>query len=83
MKHQEEAVKQVVSISLGSSDKDYAFNTEFLGQNLPSDAWEPMVIWKKRPNSCCDGQGGGCHRAGPDQVSLWDRPTLLEQNQTS
>jgi hypothetical protein len=27
-------VKQVVSISLGSSDKDYAFNTEFLGQEF-------------------------------------------------
>ena len=27
-------MKQVVSISLGSSDKDYAFNTEFLGQEF-------------------------------------------------
>ena len=27
-------MKQVVSISLGSSDKDYAFNTEFLGQDF-------------------------------------------------
>src|SRR5210317_961579 len=34
MARQEETVKQVVSISLGSSDKDYAFNTEFLGQEF-------------------------------------------------
>ena len=27
-------MKQVVSISLGSSDKDYAFNTEFMGQDF-------------------------------------------------
>ena len=27
-------MKQVVSISLGSSNKDYAFNTEFLGQEF-------------------------------------------------
>jgi predicted amino acid dehydrogenase len=32
--NQEDAVKKVVSISLGSSDKDYAFNTEFLGQDF-------------------------------------------------
>jgi len=34
MARQEETVKQVVSISLGSSDKDYAFDTEFLGQQF-------------------------------------------------
>ena len=27
-------MKQVVSISLGASEKDYAFNTEFLGQDF-------------------------------------------------
>ncbi len=31
---QEVAVKQVISISLGSSEKDYQFETEFLGQDF-------------------------------------------------
>jgi len=31
---QEAAVKQVISISLGSSEKDYQFETEFLGQDF-------------------------------------------------
>ena len=31
---QEAAVKQVISISLGLSEKDYQFETEFLGQDF-------------------------------------------------
>jgi hypothetical protein len=84
MARQEEAVKQVVSISLGSSDKDYAFNTEFLGQQftikrLGTDgdlekAAELLLRWDKE----ADAIGLGHY-----QIPLWYRPTLFEQNKHS